>query len=130
MFTLLFVTGCKIEPCDPGQTVQGGYCIPQMAPSSGGASTGGSTGEAGDGTSAAGSDATGCSPSSQFGDPCTATSDCLCPTNYCALPPGQAMGSCTHTGCLEDPSVCPTGFQCMDLSVFDPTLPSVCIPPS
>jgi hypothetical protein len=42
--------------------------------------------------------------------------------------PGQALGLCTHTGCIEDASICPAGFQCLDLSMFDPALPSVCVP--
>jgi hypothetical protein len=123
---LLLVSGCEIEPCDPGQEHQNGLCFPQMAPpNSGGASNGGAS----NGLSGAGG-AEDCSPSSEFGDACATTAECLCPTNYCALPPGQAMGMCTHTGCLEDPSVCPSDFQCQDLSVFDPSLPSICVPPS
>lgn len=132
LLALFFVTGCEIEPCDPGQTkVWNASCFPDMPPSGSGGSpsSGGSNGEPG-GDANAGAGASNCSPSSQFGDACTVDADCLCPTNYCALPPGQATGSCTHTGCLEDSSVCPADFQCMDLSTFDPSLPSICVPPT
>jgi hypothetical protein len=126
MVALLFVVGCEIEPCDPGQEHRNGLCIPQMAPPNSGGSSGG--GGSGNGLAGAGG-AGDCSPSSEFGDACSSTAECLCPTNYCALAPGQATGSCTHTGCIEDPSVCPSGFQCQDLSIFDPSLPSICVPP-
>jgi hypothetical protein len=69
-----------------------------------------------------------CSPSSQFGDPCPSTADCQCPTNDRTVAPGATMGDCTHTGCLEDPSVYPSGFTCLGLSVFAPGLSSICTP--
>lgn len=68
-------------------------------------------------------------PEDGFGAACkdgAASSDCTCKANYCALMPGQTQGTCTVTGCKQDPSVCPTGFSCFDLSVFSPDLPSIC----
>ncbi len=62
-----------------------------------------------------------------YGDECDTVADCQRPTDYCGKAPGQSKGSCTRTGCKADPSVCPpSGWRCMDLSVFDPALPSIC----
>jgi hypothetical protein len=121
----LLSAACSIVPCDAGQELQLGVCVPA-------ASAGETQGQAGapavEGGDAGEGTAAECSPSSQFGDPCTSDAECHCPTNYCALQPGQSMGNCTHSGCLEDPSVCPADHMCVDLSVFSPTLPSICIP--
>jgi hypothetical protein len=68
-----------------------------------------------------------------FGASCTDStnhSDCACaPANYCAQMPGQANGYCTAKGCKTDPSVCPSGWSCFDLSAFSPDLPSICTKP-
>jgi hypothetical protein len=68
-----------------------------------------------------------------FGTTCSDTtnhSDCPCgPANYCAAMPGQTKGYCTAQGCKADPSVCPSGWSCFDLSAFSPTLPSICTKP-
>lgn len=64
-----------------------------------------------------------------FGAACkdgAGSTDCTCKANYCALMPGQMQGTCTVTGCKENPSVCPSGFSCLDLSAFSPGLPSIC----
>jgi hypothetical protein len=64
-----------------------------------------------------------------FGATCkdgAASSDCTCKASYCALMPGQTQGTCTVTGCKENPSLCPAGFSCLDLSAFSPGLPSIC----
>jgi hypothetical protein len=127
IFVSFFLAGCDIDPCDPGQIkVQNASCVPDMPPSS--PSDGGPSGNAGEDPKAVGSGATNCSPSSQFGDACADSADCLCLTNYCAIASGEAMGSCTRSGCSEDPSVCPAGFQCMDLASSDLTLLSICVP--
>jgi hypothetical protein len=61
-----------------------------------------------------------------FGATCEVDADCTCKANYCALMPGQAQGTCTVTGCKQNPSLCPSGFSCFDLSTFSPDLPSIC----
>jgi hypothetical protein len=112
LFLLALLTGpaCVSEPCDPGQTYRHGLCYPDV-----------------DAQGAPGADAG--DPFAHYGDPCADTSECDAPTDYCALQPGQPTGYCTHTGCLEDESVCPDGWDCLDLSVFNPTLPSICSQP-
>jgi len=61
-----------------------------------------------------------------FGATCQGAADCTCKANYCALMPGQAQGTCTVQGCKADPSVCPAGYSCFDLSVFGADLPAIC----
>ena len=62
-----------------------------------------------------------------FGQPCLQTEDCSCDTNACALRQDDTDGICTHTDCVENPGICPEGWQCVDLEA---ELPSVCLPPS
>ena len=70
-----------------------------------------------------------CAPDA-FGAACTTDADCACEAaGYCALMPGQTSGYCTATGCKDDPSVCPSGWSCFDLSAFSPTLPAICMKP-
>lgn len=64
-----------------------------------------------------------------FGAPCSADADCTCRAGYCAKMPGEAQGTCTVSGCKEEPSVCPSGYSCLDLSLFAPSLPSICNQP-
>jgi len=80
---------------------------------------------------AAGAEAA-CSPMDFFGAPCTDTvnhSECGCAADYCAQQPGEAEGYCTATDCLQDPSVCPAGWSCFDVSIFAPGSPAVCLRP-
>lgn len=67
-----------------------------------------------------------------FGAPCNDTtqhSDCPCAANYCSKSPFDAQGYCSVTGCKENPSVCPPGWSCFDVSMFAPGQPSVCMRP-
>lgn len=127
MLAVCLVIGCDIEPCDPGQTkIMNASCIPDVPPPP--ANDGGSSnGEAG-GRNSGGQGGSDCAQSAQFGDPCSDDSECLCATDYCAMEPGAATGSCTRSGCLDDPSVCPMDYECVDLSASDPSLPSICVP--
>ena len=69
---------------------------------------------------------TACSDST-FGKTCTTAVDCGCDTGFCAGYPGQ-KGICSHSGCLEDASVCPATWSCGDFSAFQ-TGPWLCTPP-
>ena len=64
-----------------------------------------------------------------YGAPCTDVDDCNAPTDYCAARPGQTAGYCTRQGCKDDPSVCPSGWTCFDLSRFEPGAPAICAKP-
>ena len=103
---LATAAGCSDGTCDPGQRVSNGLCYPEAdaAPTHDSAFAG-------------------------YGDPCGATADCVAPTDWCALDPGQTVGYCTHTGCKADASVCPPLWSCLDLSVFQAGLPAICTRP-
>jgi hypothetical protein len=53
-----------------------------------------------------------------FGKPCAATAECIVPTSYCAVQPGQTSGFCTTFGCDQNPSACPGTWTCMDMTPF------------
>ncbi|GEM_PF-5524897 len=122
-----------------GARAGGGGTDPSAgAPSQGGATPGGSPDEGGsparagaeNGTagSETGIDLVSCDRE-VLGAPCTdgtTHSDCGCDATYCAVPPGATAGMCTRTGCTDDPSLCPEGYGCLDLSTFQPGLPSLC----
>jgi hypothetical protein len=115
---------CSVDPCDPGQTTFYGYCV--GAPDAGHGGDAGSTGGAAgvDG----GADGGDCSPAN-FNVTCTDTAQCGCPTDLCAILPGAASGYCSRKDCLQDPSICPAGWTCVDLSIYKPGL-SVCAHPT
>jgi hypothetical protein len=68
-------------------------------------------------------------PYAHYGDGCADTTSCAAPTDWCYVQFGASIGYCTHTGCLDDPTLCPEGWRCQDLSVFVPGLPAVCAQP-
>ena len=119
------LVGCANDAtCDPGQEPRGGYCVtvtvdagPTTADAASAADAGACT--LGD----AGVDSIGTLCTDNVGH-----SECDCTAPYCSISPGESEGICTRTGCVEDPAVCPAGYMCMDLSVFDPELPSLCVP--
>ncbi len=61
-----------------------------------------------------------------FGATCAAHADCGGDTNYCAMPPTEPP-YCTASGCDQDASLCPTGYECLDLGLFVPGEPFVCV---
>jgi hypothetical protein len=78
----------------------------------------------------AGSDASTTSDAGgDFGKSCADDTTCSAPANYCAKSPGATTGYCTQTGCLADPSICPAGWKCFDVSVFSPGGPNFCQKP-
>jgi hypothetical protein len=103
--------GCG-DPCDADQRYDHGLCYSDSTEQPGP--------DAGD---AGGEDI------AHFGDGCTETSQCAAPTDHCAVRPPEEIGYCTRTGCVDDASVCPEGWTCLDLSQFDPAQPSICQQP-
>lgn len=111
--------GCaNTATCDPGQELRNGLCLSK-------ASAGQSSADAGaDASLACSADA---ASSGQFGSTCTDDSQCACPAPVCAVQPGQTMGFCTQVRCAEDPSICPPGWSCVDLTAIDPSYPPTCL---
>jgi hypothetical protein len=108
------------DPCDSTSDFNGQMCLPKST-----------TADA----AIAGGDAPPVSEAGAggptFGTTCTDDAQCLGPdTNYCAKEPTGATGTCTKTGCVAAPSICPQGWSCQDLSAFMAGMPSICIPPS
>jgi len=120
--TALLEGGCAdTATCDPGQKLKSGMCFDVGTSSSSGEEADGG------GIPECGPDA---APDGEFGRTCTADSECGCPAPVCAIQPGDAEGFCTQIGCDKDPTLCPAGFTCFDLSVIDPSYPVACLPES
>ena len=69
---------------------------------------------------------------SEFGAPCADTvehTDCGPPADHCAMMPGQTVGNCTATGCIDNATVCPGDWSCLDLSAFLADQPAICVAP-
>jgi len=117
------------ESCPPGYVLKNHACV---VASSGGTGNAGGAGNSNIGGQDADADVAPDSGTTQpctdatFNKACMSTADCGCDTDFCAASPGQ-QGFCSHTGCLQDPSVCPATWSCMDLSMYQPGL-NICIP--
>lgn len=114
--------GCQ-ESCPAGHIERNHVCV---AEATGGNSSGGSSSNVTAGTSAEAGSSQGNCTDSTFGNTCKTAADCGCDTAFCAAQPGQS-GICSHTGCLENPAVCPANWSCGDFSAFQPGL-SLCTP--
>jgi hypothetical protein len=132
IWSIALSTGCE-DQCDPGWEIKNHECVRSAAAADGASADAGATGAdaADDGTQedagGDGGDAGSQCTTSQLGVACRETTECTCDTSFCAANPGT-VGFCTRTGCLQDASVCPSGWSCMDLASFGEGLPSICIP--
>jgi len=117
------------DSCQPGYAIKSHVCF---AIGSTGGSGNTAVPDAGTGADAGTHDDAGniddstCTDSS-FGKTCMSAADCGCDTAFCAGYPGQ-QGLCSHTGCLQDPTVCPADWPCQDFSAYQAGL-SLCTPP-
>ncbi len=68
-------------------------------------------------------------PVNAFGRTCKENKECEGVASYCAVMPGKTTGYCTATGCKTNASVCPSGWSCFDISLFQPGAPSICTKP-
>lgn len=119
--------GCANDAtCDPGYEVIDGSCVAVAPPPPP------PTGEGGAG--GAPDDPSVCDETrpatGTFGATCmdgVNHTDCACPAPICAVQPGMTSGFCTQIHCDADPSLCPSGWSCFDLSAIDPSYPSTCV---
>jgi hypothetical protein len=100
------VSACSEDhPCSSDEVFRDGYCYPTDAgqpPVNG--TPDASAGGAVDGGGGGG-----------FGQTCATAADCAAPATFCAPMP---LAYCTAFGCDTDPTVCPAGWTCLDLSNF------------
>ena len=109
---LWLASGCDASnPCGHNLQHVQGACIVATAPA---------VLDAGNTLDAAATTDAGCSEAldASLGIDCTKSSECGCAAPYCAVMPGQTVGVCTISGCTVTPDNCPTGYSCLDLSVF------------
>lgn len=118
---LLSLGACQPdERCDTGFVFNDGQCIrgPKAPVDAGG--------------DAGATDSGGSDTAITFGTPCkdgVNHSDCQsATTTVCLIAPGDTVGQCSAINCDQNPSVCPTGWSCYDLSVFQPGAPYGCVP--
>jgi hypothetical protein len=113
----LLAAGCIDEPCDPGQELIVGLCQ-RVLPD----------GWVGDARVEDAGELDGAAEVSvPFNSVCSGDAECGGATNFCAVVPGEAAGFCTHTGCVEDPAVCPQDMTCLDLAPYGVPGLSICI---
>ena len=110
------------DSCQPGYAISSHVCV--AVSSSGGSSN--TTPDASTQDDGGNLDDTTCTDST-FGKTCMSAADCGCDTAFCAGYPGQA-GICSHSGCIQDPTVCPADWPCQDFSAYQAGL-SICTPP-
>jgi len=109
------ISACNEDaPCDEDQILVNGYCVPGPADAA---------------VTAPPTSGIDASVPAVFGQICTTTAECVAPTNFCSIIPGDASGTCTASGCEVDPSICPATWTCLDLTPFGQAL-HICIPPA
>lgn len=105
--------------CDPGQIDMGYSCY--APPDAGGGSD---TGAAQ--VDVIPPDAVMCTDRyTGFGYGCNVPEDCPCGRDFCVIFSGQQY--CSQTGCDADPSICPSGYSCVDLGTYVAGLKPTCI---
>lgn len=124
--TTSLVAACtqdEATACGQGTEYRDGAChpsVPAVDNGEGGATTGGA---------AAGGEAGAVAIDPAFGEACETSDTCTGPTNYCTPPSPVDTQYCTVSGCDEDASLCPPGWECFDVSQFIAGEPFVCSRP-
>jgi hypothetical protein len=118
---LSVVVACDPEQaCEPGFRATFGSCV-AITPADAGKAKSDS---GGDDDGGAGS----CEPYARFGDACQTNDQCGCGAPTCMTDP---LFYCSVTNCMGDTTVCPPGWNCLDVSQFstDPSVTSICFRP-
>lgn len=121
----LMLTALACDPsdaCDPGTYEEHGLChpLPQPAADAGGDASSGDGEDAGDEADAEPPS----DPYEGFGDECADQADC--PNGLICGAPMLPM--CTQINCLQDESICPPAWTCLDVAGLspDPNVTSIC----
>jgi hypothetical protein len=104
------------QPCDPGQVIQDRLCIAGPKPDAEAPDVETVDGEIEDVVSEAPA------PPGMFGKTCMTAGDsaeCAAPAPYCAIAPNATVGYCTAIDCKTDPTICPLGWSCFDVTVIN-----------
>jgi hypothetical protein len=109
------------QPCDPGQVIQDRLCVAGPKPEAGPPDVETADGEAIDGEI---EDIVNevPPPPGMFGKVCMIageSAECAAPAPYCAIAPSATVGYCTAINCKADPTICPAGWTCFDVSVIN-----------
>ncbi len=103
------------DACDENMVFTDGACVP-VVPDGGPDPDGGNNGSDEDDNLPTG-----------MGDNCQSDEDCTGEAGYCSFNPQAGSGYCTLKDCVEEPNDCPGTYSCFDMSIFGPTLPTVCL---
>jgi hypothetical protein len=104
------------KPCDPDQVIQDRLCVPEPKPEAGPPDVETVDGESEDIASEPPP------PTGMFGKVCMIpgeSEECAAPAPYCAIAPSATVGYCTAINCKADPTICPMGWTCFDVSVIN-----------
>ena len=117
------VTGCLKDRCDAGQILVAGQCSPVTASMDAGGRDGSSDRRArGDSSLQDGRE-----NGAALGATCKGEEDCSDNATFCVVMPGDETGYCTIEKCTVTPNNCPSGYLCMDISLYVPGIPNLCI---
>ncbi|MBW2735224.1 MAG: hypothetical protein JRH20_22810 [Deltaproteobacteria bacterium] len=115
------LSACLGDRCDEGQVRVGATCYTAdqgVSPTDG---PDGSTLNDGTGTS------DGDNALAGQGEACSVDPDCQESVRYCVVMPGQTVGYCTKKDCDVALNDCPDGTQCVEVSLYEPGEPNLCI---
>lgn len=135
---VLWLVSCTLDPkCDPGQRYELGSCLPDSKskpnkPKDAGSEPVDDADGGGDAPDAATSDSgANCKPGpgnyEGFGRSCRSDADCTsCVAPTCATAP---INQCSRVQCKGDPTACPPGWTCTDISAFsmNPDVTHICL---
>ena len=107
------------QPCDPNQFVEDHLCFPKpdAAPPDVETVDGEIDGEIEDVVSELPPP-----PPGMFGKVCMIageSAECAPPAPYCAIAPSATVGYCTAINCIGNPTICPPGWNCFDVTVVN-----------
>lgn len=110
------------DPCDPGYYELHGACYPTPEEEP---DAGGDAGPIEDDDAGSDAEPPPSDPHEGFGDACEDESDCP----EALICGGEMLPYCTQVNCMDDPSICPSTWTCLDTTGLspDPNVTSICL---
>ncbi len=113
--------GCSGDRCGPDMELTDGGCVPAALPAPSADKAREPT------TDEPTADETDDPVGEGLGLVCLEDADCPADFDLCMRSPFDAEGYCSSRDCVvRAKEACPAGYHCMDLSIFDPGLPTAC----